>query len=104
MSRFYLNLIFLKKRTKVKIIKQIYTHISKWAFWTCLILSVGLIVTSFILPPTGSIDPTVLGATGELFGFGVLGTVIDALHKGSDVTISKGDMNVQINNPENKEE
>jgi hypothetical protein len=51
----------------------------------------------------GVIDPSVLRGVGEIFAFAVLYTVIEALHKGSDVKISKGDVNVEIQNPDGDE-
>lgn len=45
-----------------------------------------------------------LASTGELFVFGSLGVVIKAVNKGSDVTLSKGDVNVTLNNPDEKDE
>lgn len=84
----------------MKKIRFIYKNISKPAFWSTFTISVMLLVTSFFLPPTGQVDPSVCGAVGELFAFGCLATVIDGLHKGTDVTISKGDLNVSLQNPD----
>lgn len=88
----------------MKKIKEIYQHISKVAFWTTFTISVTLIIISFFLPPTGQVDPSVCGAVGELFGFGCLATVIDGMHKGTDVSVSHGDTSITINNPEKNEE
>lgn len=88
----------------MKKLKDIYKHISKTAFWVTLSISVILLTISFILPPAGAIDPSVVGAVGELFGFGALATVIDGMHKGTDVSVSKGDTSITINNPEKNEE
>lgn len=74
--------------------------IDRLAFWTTFSISVVLIITSFIIPPTGLIDPSVLAASGELFAWASLAVVIKALSKGTDVSFSKGDMNVNLNNPE----
>lgn len=87
----------------MKKIKEIYQHISKAAFWTTFSISVVLIIISFFLPPTGQVDPSVCGAVGELFGFGCLATVIDGMHKGTDVSVSKGDTSIQITNPDTKQ-
>lgn len=84
----------------MKKIKEVYAHISKWAFWSTFIISVILILISFFLPPTGQVDPSVCGAVGELFGFGCLATVIDGLHKGTDVSVTKGDTTLTVNNPD----
>lgn len=82
----------------MKKIKEIYKNISKLAFWSTLGISVVLIIISFLLPPTGVIDASVVKATGELFAFGCLGVVIDGIQKGTDIVLTKGDTSVQINN------
>lgn len=87
----------------MKKIKEIYKNISKLAFWTTLLISVVLIIISFLLPPTGVVDDSIVKVTGELFAFGCLGTVVEALHKGTDVILSKGDTSVQINNKDEEE-
>jgi len=40
-----------------------------------LVFSVVLIVVSFIMPPSGVIDPSVLTAVGELIGFTAVGFI-----------------------------
>lgn len=87
----------------MKKIKEIYQHISKAAFWTTFSISVVLIIISFFLPPAGQIDPSVCGAVGELFGFGCLATVIDGMHKGTDVSVSHGDTQITVTNPDKKQ-
>lgn len=37
------------------------------AFFSTLIVSIGLLVGSFLLPPKGKIDPSALRASAELF-------------------------------------
>lgn len=65
-------------------------------FWVCTITAIVLIVVSFILPPTGSVDPSVLAATGELFAFAALGTVIYAIDKGVGAKVTKGDTTIEV--------
>lgn len=76
--------------------KKIISNVNKGAFWVCLSVSAALLIVSFIIPPHGVIDSSVLAASGELFAFATLGTVVEALAKGSDVTIKKGDTEVTI--------
>ena len=76
--------------------KALYNNLHKTAFWICLITSIVLITMSFILPPSGYVEPTVLGATGEIFAFATLGQVAYAIEKGKNVTVSKGDVNVTV--------
>lgn len=74
------------------------------------IIAVGLIITSFFVPPTGVIDGSVLAATGEIFAFAALGTVIKAIDKGVDAqvqhnntTITVGDITKVEDNGRNEE-
>ena len=81
-----------------------FTKSHKIAFWICLGISTALLVSSFIIPPTGVIDPSVIRAVGEIFAFSVLYVVIEALNKGTDVTLQKGDVNLHLNNPDKDED
>ena len=81
-----------------------FTKSNKIAFWVCLAISVTLLTVSFLLPPTGKIDPSVLRAVGEIFGFAVLYVVIEALQKGTDVTFHKDNIDITLNNPDSKDE
>lgn len=81
-------------------VKRVYAQLNKTAFYICLLTSIFLIVTAFFLPPVAYIEASVLTAVGELFGFAALGTVISAIEKGGDVKITKGDLNVHIDNPD----
>ena len=61
-------------------------------------ISIILLITSFIVPPTGIIDASVLAATGEIFAFASLGTVLKAIEKGIDAKITKGNTTLELNN------
>lgn len=69
-----------------------------WWFYALSLIAIILLVASFIIPPTGIIDSSVLAATGEIFAFGSLGTVIKAIDKGIDAKLSKGNTTIEINN------
>ena len=60
-------------------------------------ISLILIVASFILPPTGMIDPSVIGAVGEIAGFGALWELHIAIRKGFDAKIQHHDTSIEIN-------
>ena len=81
-----------------------FTKSHKIAFWICLGISTALLVSSFIIPPTGVIDPSVLRGVGEIFAFAVLYVVIEALQRGTDVTLHKGDVDISLNNPDKEGE
>ena len=48
-------------------------------------VAIGLIVTSFILPPTGIIDNSVLKAVGEILIFPVVWMIPDAIRAGRTI-------------------
>lgn len=81
-----------------------FTKSHKIAFWICLGISTAMLVSSFIIPPTGVIDPSVLRGVGEIFAFSVLYVVIEALNRGTDVTLHKGDVDITLNNPDKDED
>lgn len=66
--------------------------------------AVLLIVASFILPPMGVVDGSVLAAVGEIFAFASLGTVIAAIDKGVDAKVKHGDTELTIGDFENKKD
>lgn len=59
-------------------------------------ISIGLVIASFIVPPTGVIDPSVLAAIGEIFAFASLGTVIKAIDKGTAAKVRHRDTELRI--------
>lgn len=65
-------------------------------FWGCFTLCAGLIIAGFIVPPTGSIDGSVLTAVGELFAFPTLWTVWHAIDKGIDAKMKIGKAEVTV--------
>lgn len=71
-------------------------HADKKIFYVCLVMSIVLMVASFLLPPQGIIDPSVLTATGILFGFAALAVAGQNLANGKDVKMKKGDLEVTI--------
>lgn len=79
---------------------DIYGNLNKTAFWVCLITSITLLITSFFLPPLGAINPTVMQGVAELFAFATLGTIIQAISKGSDVTLQHGNTTITVNTPD----
>ena len=62
----------------------------------CFIISIGLIVAGFLLPPMGIIDGSVLTAVGELLLFPVVIYAFRAIELGLEVKIQKGDTSVEI--------
>ena len=60
------------------------------AFWVCLIITIGLFVAGFCVPPHGEIDGSILTAGGILFAFATLEAVHVALKKGVDAKVKHG--------------
>lgn len=66
-------------------------------WWRYLLLfNVILVVVSFLLPPLGVIDGSVLTAVGELSGFALLGMIPHYLKSGKNVTVAKGNTSINI--------
>lgn len=64
----------------------------------CLLISVGLMVAGFCVPPTGVIDGSVLKGCGILFLFAALIVGGHAIELGYDLKVSKGDTSVELKN------
>lgn len=77
-----------------EILKKATYH--NWSFWICLFISIVLIVTSFFIPPMAEISGSVLAAVGELFAFAALGSLIDAIHKGKEATLTHNNTTITI--------
>lgn len=71
-------------------------HADKYIFYVCLAAAIIVGVVSFILPPTGIIDPSVLKFIALLLGFAALGIAGQNLANGKDVTFTHGDTEVAI--------
>lgn len=72
-------------------------------FWVCSGFTILLLVLSFIVPPTGQIDPSVLKGGALLFGFASLAVVSDAIRFGYDATVKHGNTSVTIGNADKVE-
>ena len=83
--------------------ENIKKHADKYIFYVCLAAAIIVGVVSFLLPPTGIIDPSVLKFIALLLGFAALGVAGQNLANGKDVIFSHGDTEVTIgDNDENK--
>lgn len=75
-------------------------HEDRAIFYVCLTVAIVLLAVSFVIPPTGVIDPSVLKAAAILLGFAALGIVGKNLSDGKDVTFSHGETEVTIHDKE----
>lgn len=73
-------------------------------FWIFSIAGLLLIIASFLLPPMGIVDNSILAAVGELDGLIALGAVIKAIDKGRSATFHHNGTELTINSNEDEEE
>lgn len=66
------------------------------AFYITLIVSVGLIVGGFFVPPMGVIDGSVLQAVGLLLAFGVIGQLPTIIATAKTTKVQAGNVNIEI--------
>lgn len=59
--------------------------------------SVGLVIASFIVPPLGIIDGSVLAAVGELTGIGALLEFSKAINKNINARVKVRELELEIN-------
>lgn len=85
-----------------RLLKFFGDRFHKRVFLICLVVSLGLIITSFLTPPAWIIDGSVLAAVGELFGFAALGEVAAAVERGHTATIQHGQTSVTIKKDEDE--
>lgn len=64
--------------------------------WIFSLSSVGLFVASFIVPPMGVIDPSILKAVALLFAFGALAEAREAIREGLGVKITHGNTTLEV--------
>ena len=87
-------------------IRQMVKNVSKTTstLLGCLtFVTVGLLVASFLVPPTGVIDPSVLKAAGEIFAFGTLWVVREAIKEGLSVKATHGNTTIEVGKDEEVE-
>lgn len=72
-------------------------------FWITLIVSVGLFVGGFFVPPMGEIDGSVLKAAGILFGFAVLAQIPVIIQSAEYAKFTHGDTTIEVDTKHDKE-
>ena len=74
------------------------------ALWVCLTVTIGLFITSALLPPLGIIDPSMFKAAGYISGFATLFVIREAIKEGFGVKLTHGDMSVEVHDLDGKQE
>ena len=72
--------------------------------WIFAIVTIALFVASFIVPPTGVIDPTVLKAAAFLFAFATLAEAREAIREGLGVKLTHGHTTIVVSDLDGKPE
>lgn len=75
----------------------------------CIMATVGLSIASFIVPPMGVIDPSVLKFASWLFAFASLATLREAIREGVGAKLTHGNTTIEVKDtngqqPEDPEE
>lgn len=80
----------------------------QWIAVSMIAVGVILFCISFYLPPAGVIDPSVIKAFGEILGaVGLMmawDTLRAAIDKGIDTTVKHNGTEIEVHNPDNKDE
>lgn len=74
--------------------------------WFCLLTTIVLLVASFILPPMGNIDSSVLAGAGELFAFATLfqiPNIIKSIKDGKSISLKHGATEVTVSSDNDKD-
>jgi hypothetical protein len=76
---------------------------SRITFAICFVVSVGLIIGGFFVPPMGIIDGSVLTAVGELLLFPTLLYGYRAIELGLRVKFQKGETSIEISKQDDED-
>ena len=75
--------------------------------YICLLVSVGLLIVSFFIPPKGQIDPSVLQGVAELFAFAFLfklPNIIASVKDGKSLTVQHGNTSLTVTGEKKEKE
>lgn len=73
------------------------------AFWTTLVVSIGLLVGGFFTPPRAEIDGSLLEGAGLLFLWAALSFGNKALEEGKTTTIQHGQTTITVSKEEEQD-
>lgn len=72
--------------------------------WIFAMVTIALFVASFVVPPTGVIDPSVLKAAAFLFAFATLAEAREAIREGLGVKLTHGQTTIVVSDLDGKPE
>lgn len=70
--------------------------------WVFGMTTIALGVASFVVPPTGVIDPSVLKFTAWLFAFATLAEAREAIMEGLGVKLTHGQTTIEVRDADGK--
>ena len=78
-----------------------------WYVHAAMLVSMGLFIAAFVVPPTGQIDPSVLAAGGELTGAAAVLTFLaklpEYIEKGITARVTKGNTTLEVGGKNNND-
>lgn len=80
-----------------------FSKTDRISFYICMFVSIFLLIFSFFTPPKFIIDQSVIIACSELWAFAALGVAVHAVHRGSDIHVKRGETEMTVNVPDEKE-
>ena len=66
------------------------------ALWSCLLIAAGLLIASWIVPPTGEIHASALKGASLIFGFAALFELREAIMEGLGVKLTHGSTTIEV--------
>ena len=86
-----------------KLVRFFGDRFHKNVFLICLIVALGLIITSFFIPPLAVVDGSVIASVGEIFAFAALGEVGAAIERGHSASITHGNTTIELKKDEEED-
>ena len=72
--------------------------------WVFSIFAIGLFAASFVVPPTGVIDGSILKAAGIIFAFAALIEAREAILEGLGVKVTHGETTIEVKDQDGDED
>ena len=72
--------------------------------WLFSLTAIGLFIASFLVPPMGEIDPSVLKAGGIIFAFAALAEAREAIIEGLGVKVTHGTTTIEVKDQDGKDD
>ena len=93
-----------QKMREFRVITKRVSTSTTFALWVCLLVTIGLFLTSAYWPPKGVIEPSMFKAAGYLSGFATLFVIREAIREGLGVKLTHGETTVQVGDMDGKDE